>query len=102
VVRPVWRLLREHQLQELRSHGMRAALWSPPQPSRRASIAPGVARTHLGQLGATILVSMLAVAVLTVVSDAFWLGLDATLRPAVAAAGGILVVLAILRATART
>jgi hypothetical protein len=44
---------------------------------------------------------MLAVGVLAVVSDEFWLGLDAALRPAVAAAGGILVVLAILRATTR-
>ena len=36
---------------------------------------------------------------LAVVSGTFWLGLDAALRPAVAAAGGILVVLAIQRAT---
>ena len=34
-------------------------------------------------------------------SDVFWLGLYAALRPAVAAVGGILVVLAILRATIR-
>jgi hypothetical protein len=67
----------------------------------RSAITPGVMGAHLGQLGATILVSVLAVGVLAVVSDAFWLGLDAALRPAVAAAGGILVVLAILRATAR-
>ena len=67
----------------------------------RSAIAPGVMRAHLGQLGATILLSALAVGALAVVSDAFWLGLDAALRPAVAAAGGILVVLAILRATSR-
>ena len=213
VVRRVWRLLREDRLRELRSHGMRAALWSPraadrggagiggaPRHARgrmvwlsgiaavlliagvpclvlperhvlgagvvaaaicagglllpslglatagavlavlvfsvallvasaanavmaamlmgiavlvlldathfhqrfnRSAITPGVVRAHLGQLGATILVSVLAVGVLAVVSDAFWLGLDAALRPAVAAAGGILVVLAILRATTR-
>src|SRR5690349_17690176 len=52
----------------------------------RSAIAPGVTRTHLGQLGATVLVSVLAGGVLAVVSDAFMFGLDATLRPAVAAA----------------
>jgi len=67
----------------------------------RSAITPGVMRAHLGQRGGTILVSVLAVGVLAAVSDAFWLGLDAALRPAVAAAGGILVVLAILRATTR-
>jgi len=67
----------------------------------RSAITTGVMRAHLGQLGAAILVSVLAVVVLAVMSDAFWLGLDAALRPAVAAAGGILVVLAILRATTR-
>jgi len=67
----------------------------------RSAITPGVVPAHLGQLGATILLSVLAAVVLAVVSDAFWLGLDAALRPAVAAAGGILVVLAILRATTR-
>ena len=36
VVRRVWRLLREDRLRELRSHGMRAALWSPPQPIEAA------------------------------------------------------------------
>lgn len=71
------------------------------QRFNRSVITPGVVRAHLGQLGATILISVLAVGVLAVVSDAFWLGLDAALRPAVAAAGGILVVLAILRATTR-
>ena len=67
----------------------------------RSAITPGVMRAHLGHLGGTILVSVLAVGVLAVVSDAFWLGLDTALRPAVAAAGGIIVVLAILRATTR-
>jgi hypothetical protein len=67
----------------------------------QSAIMPGVVRAHIGQLGATILVSVLAVGVLAVVSDVFWLGLYAALRPAVAAAGGILVVLAILRATTR-
>lgn len=67
----------------------------------RSAITPGVVREHLGQLGTTILVSMLAVGVLVVVSDAFSLGLDAVLRPVVAAGGGVLVVLAILRATTR-
>ena len=67
----------------------------------QSAISPGVVRAHLGQLGATVMLSVLAVGVLAVVSDAFWLGLDAALRPAVAAAGGILVVLAILRATTR-
>lgn len=67
----------------------------------RSAITPGVVRAHLGQLGATVLVSVLAAGALAVMSDAFWLGLDAALRPAVAAAGGILVVLAIVRATAR-
>jgi hypothetical protein len=65
----------------------------------RSAIMPGVVRAHLGQLGAAVLVSVLAGVVLAGVSDVFWLGLDAALRPAVAAAGGILVVLAILRAT---
>jgi uncharacterized protein (DUF58 family) len=32
VVRQVWRLLQEDRLRELRRHGMRTALWSPPQP----------------------------------------------------------------------
>jgi uncharacterized protein (DUF58 family) len=36
VVRQVWQLVREDQLQGLRSHGMRAALWSPPQPIEAA------------------------------------------------------------------
>jgi uncharacterized protein (DUF58 family) len=36
VVRRVWRLLREDRLRELRSHGMRAALWSPAQPIEAA------------------------------------------------------------------
>jgi hypothetical protein len=67
----------------------------------RSAITAGVQRAHLGQLGATVLVTVLAVGVLAVVSDALWLGLDAALRPALAAAGGILVVLAILRATTR-
>jgi hypothetical protein len=67
----------------------------------QSAIMPGVVRAHIGQLGATILVSVLAVGVLAVVSDVFWLGLYAAPRPAVAAAGGILVVLAILRATTR-
>ena len=67
----------------------------------RSAITSGVVRAHLGQLGATVLVSALAVGVLAVVSDVFWLGLYAALRPAVAAVGGILVVLAILRATTR-
>jgi hypothetical protein len=67
----------------------------------RSAIMPGVVRAHIGQLAATILVSVLAVGVLAVVSDVFWLGLYAALRPAVAAVGGILVVLAILRATTR-
>jgi len=67
----------------------------------RSAIMPGVMRAHLGQLGATILLSVLTVGVLAMVSDAFSLGLGAALRPAVAAAGGILVVLAILRATTR-
>jgi len=67
----------------------------------RSAITPGVMRAHISRLGATILISVLAVGALAVVSDAFWLGLDAALRPAVAAAGGILVVLAILRATTR-
>ena len=71
------------------------------QQFNRSAITRGVMCTHLGQLGVTILVSVLAVGMLAVVSDAFWLGLDAALRPAVAAAGGILVVLAILRATIR-
>ena len=66
-----------------------------------SAIMPGVVRAHTGPLGATILVSVLAVGALAVVSDVFWLGLYAALRPAVAAVGGILVVLAILRATIR-
>ena len=36
VVRRVWRLLREDRLRELRRHGMRAALWSPPQSIQAA------------------------------------------------------------------
>jgi hypothetical protein len=36
VVRRVWRLLREDRLRELRSHGMRAALWSPARPIQTA------------------------------------------------------------------
>ena len=36
VVRRVWRLLREDRLRELRGHGMRTALWSPPQPIEAA------------------------------------------------------------------
>lgn len=36
VVRRAWRLLREDRLRELRGHGMRAALWSPPQPIEAA------------------------------------------------------------------
>ncbi len=36
VVRRVWRLLREDRLRELRAHGMRTALWSPPQPIEAA------------------------------------------------------------------
>ena len=71
------------------------------QQFSRSLITPGVVRAHLGQLGAAVLVSVLAIGVLAVVSEAFWLGLDAALRPAIAAAGGILVVLAILRATTR-
>jgi len=67
----------------------------------RSAIAPGVVHAHLGQLGITVLISVPAVGVLAVVSDVFWLGLYAALRPAVAAVGGILVVLAILRATTR-
>ena len=67
----------------------------------RSVIATGVIRVHLGQLGAAILLSVLAAGVLAMVSDAFVLGLDSALRPAMAAAGGILVVLAILRATTR-
>jgi uncharacterized protein (DUF58 family) len=46
VVRRVWRLLREDRLQELRSHGLRAALWSPAQPieAALASVERPVAR----------------------------------------------------------
>ena len=36
VVRRVWRLMREDRLRELRSHGMRTTLWSPPQPIEAA------------------------------------------------------------------
>ena len=36
VVRRVWRLLQQDRLRELRSHGMRTALWSPPQPIEAA------------------------------------------------------------------
>jgi hypothetical protein len=63
----------------------------------RLAIGTGVARAHLTHLAVMVLAAFLAAGVLVLVGSLLWLDLDGTLRPLLAAAGGILVVLAILR-----
>lgn len=63
----------------------------------RLAIGPGVARAHVTRLAVLVPATFLAAGVLAAVGSLLWLNLGGTLRPFLAAAGGILVVLAILR-----
>lgn len=66
-----------------------------------AAIGAGVVRAHLGWLGIACLISVLVAWVLAVSVELVALGLEMAWRPAVAAGGGILLMLAVLRALTR-
>lgn len=66
---------------------------------RRRTIDPSVTRAHLASLGVSLAASIAVVALLAALATAPAAGVDAAARPVAAAAGAILVMAAVLRAT---
>ena len=71
------------------------------QRFRSAMIHPAVARAHLANLALSVLVSVGAIVLLAGSVEILSIGLDGSMRPIVASSGGVLVMVALWRATAK-
>ena len=62
----------------------------------RSAVEPEVTPAHLSGLAISVLLSILAAVILVIVADVLSLNIEASVRPVIAAGGGILVMAAIL------